>query len=528
MFPEVPLIGVQNTIRDDRPSAVLWIISPRLYSNQVKRPMLYTFDGRFVNAAEEAVARMSEQHDKKKIEILTTTPAWLNNAVQFSGMISHNLDMSRMGMMWTFVLIVNNDKTNSGGIVRYMSDCQHLYSGVFLDEPINPVLHMGRQTINPNAQAIITHKTLINKHSALGSFGHERRVSVQSDLDVIHPRMIATLDMKGSGLSMIRPEDLYPNTTDGLDPIIMHSPESLLHNQSDPIRMTSNLAVPRYNLTTILNGVAAARSSMSAADMTGRMTRLNVGSYREQIEANIQDKVTLHDTTGLQTNTPITLGTIMNIYSPKYDIVIQDQTPRYSPMEQYVTSAQTIFSTMLTSTVPPLLADFALAEISFRYDSYNDTFEMNEGIQPAPLSPMHDNEIIARVRGFRHRMLTEILPIPKITRGDYVLYMTCTCFGVTTININFLDDNIHSPELFEVPTIMGGFNSSMIGDDVTFANNAREVSMLVGSLVGTDSDQPNFGLYEERRIDRALLSYDSDQIDQSTPQANIQPTQYRC
>ena len=531
MFQTPPLIGVQNTLVGSTASAILWIIAPRLYSAQAKRPMIYNFGAEFVGRAEDAVSRMAENNGRLKVDILTSSPALMCQTMTPSSEPSHVLDMRHLSTMWTFMLVVNNDKVGPGGIVRAMSDCQHLYYGMFLEEPFNPNNHMGRQTFNPNAVLLITHKTLINKNTTIGAYGNDQRVDIMADFDVVHPTMINTISMNDTGMALLRPEDLYQSTTDDRDMTVMYNSSSLLEHQGDPLPINSTFSVPRHNVYKVLSGVADARGMMEAETAAGRVLHFNQDSYRTLVDENIRDTVRQHDITGLRTNTPITLGSLISRYNPKCEIVQQDAMPHYNPIDQSVISGRNIFATMLTSVVPAMMSEFALADISFRYDSYNNVFELNEGSSPASLTPMSQADLMQRVRGFIFRMTHEILPIPKLNHGDYVLFMSCTCCGVTHINLNFLDSTIKTADVFEVPTVLGGFNSSMIGNSTVFHNNARELTTLINSLVNNDTDRAPLGQFDHASLERSLKSYDQTLIQpfgSSSQPSDPLPTQYRC
>ena len=89
--------------------------------------------------------------------------------------------------------------------------------------------------------------------------------------------------------------------------------------------------------------------------------------------------------------------------------------------------------------------------------------------------------------------------------------MQCSCGGISQVNLNFLDDSIITKDIFDVPTILGGLNSSLLGDNTTFDWNAKELGQLIGNLVDTDSDGPPLSHYDDRRFKDSLSRYDSTQ-----------------
>jgi hypothetical protein len=515
MFQNNQFQGVPTNPLTSTMSAVLWIISPRQYSQQVKRPLRYNFNGGMIDVADSAVAKMAEQNNPMGIRSLISSPVWLSS--MFPDAQGHTIDMRPLAPKWTFMLMVNNDKSGPGGQIRMMSDNQHLYYGFFVEEPCNINMHMGRQSFNHNAMMIITHKTLINKTSMLSGWGQKSQYDVMSDVDIIHPMLMGSLTTMPT--TLLRPEDLYLNITDDPEPVVMQSTSALLEQQQDPLMVTANLSVPRSNLEKILGAVAGARGSINADIHSGTSNSLALGrdSFRQIVETNLLDNCRTNEM-GLSAGSSITLGGVIQRYNPKIETARQDYNPRYDPIDQSTTSARNIFASMLTTTVPALMMEFKLIEISFHYDSYTGAFQLFEETPPATIVVMSDAERQGCVNGFIYRLTAEILPILKMNHGDFHLNMNCSSGGVTHINLNFFDDAISSNEVFEVPTIFGGLNSSLLGGAPTFDNNAREIHGLISGLVETHTDrQPPLGFYNEDRFSHALNLYDQGLPDTTLP-----------
>jgi hypothetical protein len=329
-----------------------------------------------------------------------------------------------------------------------------------------------------------------------------------SDTDILYPSIMGGLIQ--SPVSLLLPEKLYQSTSDGADTYVMLSESNLIEQQGDPLQISSSLSVPRHNMNKILSSVAEARGSMNAAMAAGEHGLLDLrdGAMRSMIETSLQDNCNLQ-VTGLEPNRSFTLGSIMHRYNPRIEVAQQDLTPRYDPIDQSVVNARNIFSSMLTTVVPAMMVDFKLIEIAFYYDSHHNFLRLFEEPSPATIVPMSDEARKYQVNGFIHRLTTEVLPILKMNHGDFRLKMNCSSGGVTHINLNFLDDTTSTNEVFEVPTIFGGLNTSLVGAAAVFEHNAREIQGLISSLTENHEDlQPPLGIYNDERLSQNLLAYD--------------------
>jgi len=505
MHDNIPLLGIPTTPMTSALSSVMWIISPRYYSHQVKRPMLYNFNGRIIEEAEMAVAKGSNRNPVG-IESIVSSPVWMQSI--FPDSHGPKINMDPLREKWTYMLIVNNDKSSPGGTIRSISDSQHLYYGFFVDEPLNPISHSGQPTFNPNATMYITHRTLIGDSKSFGAYGPQSRIDVMSDVDIIHPNLMGNLT--SDSVSLLLPETLYQCTGGGGDTYVMHSESNMIEHQGDPLQISSNLAVPRHNMEKILNAVANARGTVYSKMAAGEQNLLDLQplTFRDMVEANLQDNCRLQ-LTGLEIGRSYTLGMIMQRYNPNMQVAQQDLTPHYDPIDQSVVNARNIFSSMLTTVVPAMMVAFKLIEIAFYYDSHHDYLQLFEQSPPATIVPMSDEARKFQVNGFIRRLTTEILPLLKMNHGDFRLSMNCSSGGVTHINLNFLDDSTSTNEVFEVPTIYGGLNSPLVGTTPVFERNARELHGLITSLTDSHTDsQPPLGVYDNDRFSQNLLNYD--------------------
>jgi len=507
MFENVQLQGIPNNPFTSTVSAVLWIISPRRYSNQMKRPLTYNFNGNLLNEAEQAVSKMAELNDQRGIRTMASSPMWLKSI--FPNADGHFLNMEPLAPKWTFMLVINNDKSNPGGGLRTTVDNQHIYYGYFVDEPFNLILHFGKRTYNPDSVLMITHKTQINKSNTFHPGGAVPQITVMSDVDVIHPSMMGVLSPEK--MTLLRPQELYASTDD-VTPVIMQAESAMLDRQGDPLMVAAGMSIPHNNFEKILGAVGGARGSMyydAASGSSGMLMNFGRDTFRDLVEENLKDNSHLNHM-GLAVNSLITLGNIIRQYNPRIETAEQDYNPRYSPIDQSTKSARNVFASLLTTIVPALLVEYKLLDIAFYYDSHQRILQLFGETPPSTIVPMPSAAMQYQVNGFNQRLISEIFPILTDSHGHFQLKMQCSSVGVTHINLIFLDDIIRSDEVFEVPTIFGGLNSALVGSSDVFRHNAGELNHLITGLIETHTDRQTFmNPVNEDQFSRAMLNYEN-------------------
>jgi hypothetical protein len=503
MFHNQTIQQLGNNQMGGTGSAVMHLFSPRAFSNQGKRPVAYKFDGNFLDRAVDAVSHKATSQGGGRINALISDPRMMGSIIP-TITPDHMLNMEHMANFWTFMLIVNNDKTGPGGLVRQMADNLKLYYGFFLEEPCNAIMHMGRLTINPNAKMVVTHATVVNKTSHVNAWGTGQRWDSMADIDIIPSQMMGHMSDKPT--TSMRPEDLFQNVF--TDPMsgqvgIMHDESKLLTNMGSSLDINSRLSVPKNNIKKVLDAVADSTMSMQASQFDGPMIDLGTDTFTDLLGMNLRDGASAHDI-GLPTNVVLTLEHVVQRYRPTFNRIDLPHHPQYLAGDQSIGSARNVFCSMLASVLPAIMADFILAQIGFRYNSHMDAMQI-DGV--APITPLPQEELKKRVEAFIFRLKSEIFPILKHQHGDFELSINCDCTSVTHINLNFFADSVASPEIFEVPTLLGGFNNPLIGSVGMADYNSTELGAFVDILHGNDRDVP-LGAHDMSAQTRGLIAYD--------------------
>lgn len=503
MFINNTIQQLSNNSLGGTPSCVMHLFSPRHFSDQGRRPMAYKFSTKFSEQAIDAVYHKTSNQSASRIDALVQNPEMMQSIVP-TFHPDYMINMGAMSQFWTFMLIINNDKTGPGGLIRAVADNLQIVYGYFLEEPVNPLLHMGSLTVNPMAKLMITHKTIVNKSTHSGAYGTHNRLDTVADIDIIQSQSMAT--MSSAPTTMLRPEDLYNKISmnGGQDCVIMHDPSALLANLGSSVDLFSKLSVPKHNIRKILDAVADTNSNLNAGSFEGSaLVDLGTDAFSINMGHRLRDGARSIEI-GLPTNRVITMDTILRQYNPRINRIDLPSQQMYLLGDQSEGSLKNVFSSMLATVLPAMMADFVLAQITFRYNSHADALEIHN---VAPLTPMSEMDLKNRVNSFIFRMKSELFQILKIQRGDFDLQINCDCTSITQVNLNFLCDSTASPEIFEVPTLLGGFNSPLVGSMDLSDHNARELGQFIGHMTDNDRDIP-LGQFDQATFDRSMAAFD--------------------
>lgn len=507
-----PLINQTNLFNqqiDSTSSAVLYLFSPRRFSQQAKRPMSYNFDSAFLSAASDASIPMKHNFGRRQVHALADNPHY-SSQVMPSINVSHIVDVGRLDFAWTFMLLIFNDTRGLDRVFRSASENMHLYYGYFIDEPVNPLRHFGRVTPNPNAQLLITHKTIINQTPVVTSYGQRARLDMHGDYDIVPSIPLAALS--SVPVMLERPQDLYRMS--GMDsshnPIVMPSEAMLLDNQKSHLAINAKLNLPKENMRKILLAVADAHGMINTDMLRGSaIIDIKSDAYDTLVDNNLLDIVGMGvDTIGLPTNRQLTLGTIYNQYRPDIQVFDLPHEAQYTPADQIPSSARNVFSSMLASVVPAMMTEHHIADFAFVYDSHYDKLHVD---LVSPIARITTEDTKTQVNALIFRLQREIFPILK-NRSDFHLSFNASLGGITHVVLNFHCDTLRSADAFEVPTILGGINSPLIANTDVATHNAMALNTLVRVLADNETDIP-LGAFDEHLFTQGVQAFNT-----TTPQ----------
>lgn len=500
---------VQHGMYGTGDKAILYVYSPRPFSVQLRRPLIYTFNDRFVNAAEEAIH--GGVSGTASIDALLRDPNSMGAVMPSAsgGIVTRMDDLSGY---YTFLLIITGEQPNyqlaASGFdqqeaisqMNRLSNNRVIYHGVFLEEPMNyATMQMTQPTINFKARMLITHKTMISQLSSFGGGGYRPRYDVTGDIDVVHPDMIYT----SSGDEVMHqntPDQLLATQEASVDPYTgqrMRVDTLGDFSRIDPLQsaygINTKYSVPHSNMKTVLRSVRNATDAIMAGSRLGSMSDTNPSNlmsnstdiYNDHIIANMRGGAPLEGY-GLQENQIYTLEMIDTKYNPTVVPARIELDRSWQTADQLSTSPANVFSSLIMQVGPVIMTNSSLSQISFQYDSYADALRVETF---EPMMNASDAEKSECVRTFLAAMNTQLFPMMKAMRGDFRIHAALQSAGVSRCILNFYCDDQQNMVPFEVPTIAGGLMTNMVANTNMTAANGASLAMFVDRLSGgTDQD----------------------------------------
>ena len=494
--------------------AVLYIFSPRPFSPQVRRSLMYKFHDRFVNAASDMLHRGGPS--PSKIRSLLADPSTYDVAMPCD--VDNGITrMDYLGDNWTFLLIVNGEtprrpmmaagfedvKPASYFTETSMQDNRAVYYGYCMDEPVNQVtMSRGSPTVNPNARLIITHKTFVHQHTGWGPNGIlTPRFDVVSNTDVIDPGILALISTRD--LHKLTPDQLMRTSEASVDPFTHERMVTSLIGDLDKINphqpafgIPANLSEPRENLKQLMNGIAHANETAFAVSRIGPMSEANLNPdlgilgnqdfYTEALVDRFTNMLPGSEM-GLRENEIINMDLIMRRYNPEIQPYIINRATQWDVMDQTIRSPANLFSAMVMQAAPVLLTSAGLAEVSLSYDSYYDAEIVYSVGHVASVAEVEKADAL---RAFLHMLKMNLFHIIKAARGDFQIQLSLQNSGMSHCTLNFRCDNEINTVPFEVPTIAGGLNSNLLGSVDLAAHNGEALAMFTDVLAGKEPQPP--------------------------------------
>jgi hypothetical protein len=377
---------------------------------------------------------------------------------------------------------------NSSGIQMQCANSRTIYFGRFSDEPMN--LH---GTINPDTVMIILHKTGVTAQR----YGDKDLIGLQNDTDIIHGNTLQFLSDRDSYL--MRPEELS-NVTDLTNntSVTMITEMNKLGNQGEAIITNTSLKTPSQNMGHILRGIAKTKIDARSPNNGMMHSDLLQESYFDSLTNNLRD--VSFGSSILDLDSCISLGDFVSRFDPK--IIDFNVGNGFNQRDQSVACASNAASSMLAQVIPVVMTQYMIANVGFVYNSFYDKQQLNVGGRALEVTqgtlgylvPNLDEDTKARNFQYFIRDLTNgIFKVLEFQRGDFELSASVCFAGLTHINFHYLCDNERYRENYEVPTILGGMISPLIGSGDAIGYNSRNLSTLLGIGIGDDT-RPLLGM----------------------------------
>jgi hypothetical protein len=183
-------------------------------------------------------------------------------------------------------------------------------------------------------------------------------------------------------------------------------------------------------------------------------------------------------------------GLVVNVVDQPYDTMIELANPG-SPTKRNV------MTSVLSSSLPPLLAEFGLADVSFRYNSWvkSDSLDTLVGVNDKGLFQLFNISSLYQITQDRLNnswnllqkyLRNTVFPIILANAGEFDLMVHCSIAGTSLINLN-LKDELPESGLVETNNLLGGLNSPLIGAQSVAQTNACELANVVRQIAGPET-----------------------------------------
>lgn len=467
--------------------AILLVFTPQAIPTQVARPYVYSFSNIFLNelissrSAGEALAPTADISQSMGTAVLPAAEGILINTKPLSE-------------RWTFILII--DTKEGLGLTN-----RNIYSGFFIDEPVNrATMQMGNSpTINPNAIMQFATCMQVANSDLITTGMPDSRLYVHKLADVISP--IAN-QLSGRELFLMTPAKLSTSAQQTAPDEMM-----ILFNEVGLANMTANqpnvacrLKSPRHLLRDIANSVDAAaacaktsfvQNDVDQAQGTGHIPGFDnsPGTFQYALAQNLcSSECTTHITGPINTMRQLTLAALDHMF-PNMLVQVTQIPQNYLGMHrpQEINNAQNVLSTMISHTIGTLASSFAISDIAFRYSSRSfDILNPNQGMWEIHRvnmiqSGVSDADIHNTVNRFLMVLSNDLWPLIKLTHGDFQIMVSHTQCGATYIDLQLLDfgkvDGIYVAE-----SKLAGITNPLIGNDQHLDNNVNQLRMLADSF----------------------------------------------
>lgn len=497
-------LGIYNNVAQAR--SVMYIFTPRRFSLQVKRPLLYTLNDMALEKLATGFTHVVTDHDQTLLTQLIKSPETYNLVLPSTEGIP--IDMGSMSNNYTFILVIRDIpfRTNDplAGLRRPVSDTLTYYYGYFTQEPLNPLDFGGGRSLNPKAGCIITHQTRVNDLKAFGPMGMTQRINVACDEDVVIPTALAHVARSnGNDLHIMTPDELFGASSQyraGRGGVNIKHNSTALGMLNANVTIDSSLHNPRDNFAFLVKQTADMLERSVSDNITSSIggTRASDDTMRMLLQDGLTQRSGMSSLAGLDVNTYYTLQQIDQRFGPETVLVEQPHATMYGVADQGATSPSTVFSSLFSSMLPGILAKNALATISFNYASYNRQIEWLhvEGLMPN----MENDDLMRRAHSVKVELESSIFHMMKEARGDFEVSTMSTSGGISNCLIRFMDDFRPETAPFETPTLLGGYNTNLVGTERDKLHNAQEIAAIAAAAMNSDVITTSSNMEYERQF----------------------------
>ena len=484
-------------------SAVLYLFSKRYMPDQYRRSFVYNFNERVTNEIAEKVERVGT------VGGISPGACYLRGVTEAAEAIKpeavgQHLNTAIFREQWTFLLIVDRNGLGApfeqagGGPVNF----RDIYSGWVIDEPVSTNISNFNTgySFNPGALFNVTHQTRLSSTSMLMSTGMCNSTSVLSNMDFINGQTAQAINDNGTTVFDLRPERVTAgiNVEGGGDGSRVFAGAAVA-NTHKSIAVECGLNNPTQHMQRIVNGLCD----------TSRLFRTTTGDLgfiadTNGVASTLSGQLSCGDgrmgivNGGIDPTIPFTFDKLDKMYPGlKVTVVRQESGPTVDYINAGAATPQNVMNSMISSALPDIMINNGLGDVAFTYCSWMNppmgsnlpgergTFEFQD---VGPLYQSDPSVIASHCDNFRRALFMDLFPLILGSCGDFYLMVRSSISGETIINLNLLDyGSMNQKGYYEQSNRFGGLNTSMIGAQNTFENNANQFVNTIQQVLHTAS-----------------------------------------
>lgn len=469
------------------------------------RPLLYRVTEDFAMQAASAVDTSFTSRNPVALRNLLNSKT-AHEIILPQANVENVINLTPMAERWRGVLILNNPTPVGLAVpTSRLTSNRVIIMGWFDQEPLNPLTMFTSPTVNPNAHFIVSHKTVVESMGTASPHGMTyNRINTRVDQQIVQPNLVASMSTDPN-LCFCDPASLYGVRSYTPEGTAFRAPTELANGllastAGAPVALAANLQNPQVNLYKTLNAVVDGYRDVMKETTSGQyggggygaqLPGIAADSLSDAISANLSSTPHPSAILGPNTNEVLPIMVLLQRYHPEITPIVPEQSSMYSTADQIPATPVNVFSELLCSVVPTVMAQMGLATLSFSFQSYHEglaTSLSDPNATPIQIHhyetmvPMPTDMAVMRVDAVIDDLRKGVFSTIKSQHGDFYVDMQVNTAGMAQCQLSFMSDAHTTMTPFEKPVCYDGLITNLLGSNKTCDHNASQISHLMNAI----------------------------------------------
>lgn len=476
-------------------SAILILFSPRIIPDQTRRSYTYKFGEGFKSSLFDRIDAGLKGVPQNNIGSFMLDCPDARGAILPEAR-GQNINLKTFSNYWTFVLIVDNDTPLGGKNFPTVMPSRTLYTGWCTGEPVTKKNFSSGHVLNEGCVLAVTHQTVLNMKQTFGYTGGYQGVDVMGDYDFAAGTVLQNMQNSSEAVYDLNPGTVVQSVipSQDMDGLIQVTSQAVAAKPKSLV-IPTELNDPAQHLSHLVSqAVQTAKVTANGFGYNGTpdFDIFSGGDTIMSTFGSLLGCATPSLISSLHPDQPFTIGEVVQKYPDlQFQVSYIPAESQYDITSSAGVSARNVYTTILYSALPGILVQYGLSEIAFRYNSYTreagglgsigDERGMFQLQNIASLYVCNQNELYAKWDSLQTYLKMTLFPIIKDTVGDFDLMVHCAVGGVSLINLNLF--NFTAEQGFiETNNLLGGLNTSTVGEQGELTNNATQLYSMMSDL----------------------------------------------